>query len=264
MCYYNGIRVTRAELFRLKNIERQIRQIKVVRAVQSGFLYGSWPVVLPVNSGLDYELQDAHWEYIPPFIYDEEQLQASRKMTTWLNAKSENLFVNEKGKPSMYKEGALNGRCLVLSSGFVEWQHVPIRGKKGQILKATEKIPYYITLKNIEAGTESEYFYMAGVSRIWTNRSRNQSAPTFAICTTEGNDTMKQIHNTKFRMPTILTEDLAYEWLTGKLSPERIQEIAQYRIQSSEMKVWTISKSFLTDENPLAEVVYPHVPKIVP
>ena len=43
---------------------------------------------------------------------------------------------------------------------------------------------------------------------------------------------MKQIHNSKLRMPTILTEDLAYEWLLEKPGEERLQQIARTQIPS--------------------------------
>lgn len=36
---------------------------------------------------------------------------------------------------------------------------------------------------------------------------------------------MEQIHNGKKRMPTILTEDLAWEWLFGELNEERKQKL---------------------------------------
>ena len=31
---------------------------------------------------------------------------------------------------------------------------------------------------------------------------------------------MQQVHNTKKRMPTILNDDLAYEWIFGDLTEE--------------------------------------------
>ena len=36
---------------------------------------------------------------------------------------------------------------------------------------------------------------------------------------------MQQVHNSKMRMPTILNDELAYEWMFGDLSDERIMEI---------------------------------------
>jgi putative SOS response-associated peptidase YedK len=257
MCYYNKIKVSRAEFIRLMAIEKELKNLQLNRPAQSGFDYRDWPIIVPINGGKDFEIKNVHWEYIPAFIHDEAELSETRKMNTWLNAKSENLFLNDKGKSSMYKQGALHGRCLVLSSGFYEWRHVAKIGKKGQPLKATEAIPYHITLKG-----RPEYFYMAGVSREWTNQSRGESALTFAIVTTAANELMKKIHNKKERMPTILPESLAAEWIQDGLSEERIKEIARYRFPASQMEAWTVAKDFMKQQEPEKEFVYEALPAL--
>jgi putative SOS response-associated peptidase YedK len=252
MCYYNGCKVSRAEFIRLMGIEKEIRNLKLNRPAQNGFDYRDWPIIKPISGVKDFEIKNVHWEYIPETVYDDIQLKEARKRYTWLNAKGENLFVNERGQMSMYREGALHGRCLAITSGFYEWRHIPMIGKKGQELKATEKIPYHIGVANAQ-----EYFFIAGVSRVWTNESRGQSADTFAIVTTKANDLMEQIHNTKKRMPVILPENLAYEWLFGDLDQKRITELANYRYDSEEMFAYTVDKNFLKTENPMLEVDYP-------
>ncbi|MGH2552441.1 MAG: SOS response-associated peptidase, partial [Chitinophagaceae bacterium] len=219
--------------------------------------YRDWPGILPINGGTDFEIKNVHWEYIPPFIRDETELAEARKMNTWLNAKSENLFTNDKGRPSMYRQGAKHGRCLVLSSGLYEWRHVQKIGKQGQLLKATEVIPYHITLKG-----RPEYFFMAGVSTEWINQSRGESALTFAIVTTVANDLMKKIHNRKERMPTILPPELAAAWIWDDLSDERIKEIATFQFPSDQMEAWTIAKDFIKKVEPDKEFVYREYPML--
>ena len=103
--------------------------------------------------------------------------------------------------------------------------------------------PYFITLKS-----EPEYFFMAGVYREWKNIERQESADTFAIVTTRANTLMEQIHNTKKRMPVILPEALAFEWLQNGLSDQRINELATYQFNSNEMMAWPVAKKFLTIE----------------
>src|SRR5690349_11736462 len=125
MCYYNGCKVSRAEFIRLKSIEKELKNLTLNRPAQTGFDYRDWPIIKPTYDKKDIEIKNVHWEYIPESVYDEFALREARKHYSWLNAKGENLFVNEKGKISMYREGALTGRCLVLSSGFYEWRHIP-------------------------------------------------------------------------------------------------------------------------------------------
>jgi putative SOS response-associated peptidase YedK len=188
--------MSRGEVIRLRAIEKEIRNLQRSFRMQSGFDYRDWPIILPMAGGKDFEITNMHWEYIPPYIRNEYELKEARKSYTWLNAKAENLFVNEKGRLSMFREGALHGRCLVLSSGFYDWRHLPKMGKRGKPLKATEAFPYYITLKD-----RPPYFFMAGVSREWENVERGQSAATFAIVTTEANELMAKVHNKKRECP---------------------------------------------------------------
>ncbi len=250
MCYYNGCRVSRAEYIRLMAIEKEINNLQFLnRPVQSGFEYKEWPVLVPEQNGTDFSINLMHWEYIPETIHDADELIAARKKFTWLNAKGENLLLNDKGRESMYREGAEHGRILVLSTGFYEWQHRPKLGKRGQALKATEKIPYYITLNQPE-----EYFFMAGVSRMWHNLEMDQRAPSFAIVTTNANELMQQIHNTKRRMPVILPPELAWEWLQPNTPMERIAELATYQLPASSMKAWPVAKNFLQSSTPEKEI----------
>jgi putative SOS response-associated peptidase YedK len=261
MCYWQGCKVTRGQYIRLLAIQKEVQNLRLFRPVQKGFDYRDWPVIKPIAGKKDFEIKEAHWEYIPENIFNVQQLQEARQYRTWLNARSENLFVNEKGKRSMYLEGAMHGRILVVSSYFFERRHFPKIGKKGQVLKATEPIPYCITLNN-----KPDYFFMAGVLREWENVERQQSADTFAIVTTEANEMMQIIHNKKQlanpledpdpRMPTILPEELAYEWLFGDLSKERIKEIASYQYPSDQMTAWPVDKYFDRIADPAKEVYY--------
>ncbi|MDX2046755.1 MAG: SOS response-associated peptidase family protein [Chitinophagaceae bacterium] len=252
MCTYNGCRVSRAQYIRLMAIEKEIKNLQLNFPARNGFDYRDWPIIKPLAGGKDFEIKMAHWEYIPASVEDEFDLKRSREYYVWLNARSENLFVNDKGKLSMYREGALNGRCLVLSSGFYEWHHIKKTGKSGKLLKKTEAIPYHITLEK-----EPEYFYMAGVSRVWTNHLRGQSADTFAIVTAPANEMMHEIHNAQHRMPTILPEELAFEWIQDGLSEKRIMEIASYQLPADKMKAWTIAKDFLKKPDPASYYDYP-------
>jgi putative SOS response-associated peptidase YedK len=262
MCYYNGCRVTRAEFIRLKNIEKELRGLKLVRPVQNGFDYRDWPIIKPSFDRKSFDIEQAHWEFIPESVGDEVELQAARKSGyPWLNAKSENLFKNDKGNRSMWSDAAMNGRCLVISSHFFEFRHLPIIGKKGQALKQTRKVPYCITLKDKPF---DEFFFMAGIWRQWTNYSRGQSAPTFAIVTQPANNFMASVHNSAKRMPKIFAdEDSAVRWIKGGQLQMQVEQMAQERLPSSKMIGWPVAPDFLTKENPEEPYHYDDVPDLV-
>ena len=273
MCYWQGCKVTKGQYIRLKAIQKEIQNLRLFRPVQKGFDYRDWPVIKPIIGKQDFEIKEVHWEYIPQNIFNVQQLQDARISKTWLNARSENLFVNEKGKMSMYREGAFHGRCLVISSYFFERRHFPKYGKrgekKGQLLKTTDSVPYCITLKD-----KPEYYFMAGVLREWENEERQQSADTFAIVTTSaiGHGLMDKIHNKELvlnpgeefdpRMPTILPEELAYEWLFDDLDEKRIKEIASYQFPADKMTAWPVAKDFDRSNDPTKEIIYENIPAL--
>ncbi len=64
-----------------------------------------------------------------------------------------------------------------------------------------------------------------GIWTPWRDKNTGGYVESFAIVTTKAKKLMEQVHNSKKRMPTILNEDLAYEWMFGKLDEKRITEI---------------------------------------
>ena len=177
---------------------------------------------------------------MPGILKTREEANQFRRLYTTLNFKSENLFVREDGKRSMWADAARVRRCLVLSTGIVESRHIPKIGKKGQELKETIKYPYQVGVK------EHEYFFMPGLFNDWFDKEQGIWVTTVAIGITEANELMKQIHNSQKRMPTILTEDLAWEWLLEKPSDERLMEIAGTQIPSRLMEFCTIDPDYRT------------------
>jgi len=241
MCYYNGQKVTRTEFIRLKGLEKAVRNYNFLNVgVHNGFNYAPCAILIPSEDGKDFEVVQAEWGYVPGFVKTRSEANIFRAKYTTLNFKSENLIYKEEGKKSMWSSAAKNRRCLVLSTGIVESRHIPKIGKKGQPLKETIKYPYYVTVKN------QEYFFMPGLYNEWLDPETSQFVNTVAIGITEANALMRQVHNTKLRMPTILTEDLAYEWLLGKPSEERLSIIARTQIPSRLLEFCTIDPDYRT------------------
>lgn len=255
MCYYNSCRISNADNVRLRGLQKEFFSFE--KPVQSGFEYRDWPIVRLADSGQDLRVDLVHWELIPGFIHDVQELQVARKRTTWLNAKSENLWRNERGAPTMWASAAKSRRCLVLSSGFFEFRHLPRVGKRGQELMTTEAYPYHITLVD-----HPPFFYMAGIWQTWFNAERGQSADTFAIVTTEANSLMAQVHNKKHRQPTILTQEQAERWLDPDLSKEEISALAASQWPAEGMSAWPVAKDFQKLDDPAAPVTYPGMPEI--
>ena len=259
MCYYNGQKVTRVEYIRLKHLEKALARYDFLnRDLQIGFDY-SLNAVLKRQPGVeDFDIVQMEWGFIPNNNKSREDVfnmrngykDASGKFRPGiitLNAVCEELLLPNK----IYREAALKRRCLVLSTGFFEWRHVyPLNKKTGQPLKTAIKYPYYVSLR------DKEYFYMAGIWQPWTDNQTGEYVESFAIVTTVANKLMEEIHNSKKRMPAILNDDLAYEWLLGEPDEERILQIASTRFPSAEMKACTIAKDFREALEPTKEFEY--------
>lgn len=235
MCYYNGVKVTREAYLQLVTEDRLIEEYD--QMMQSGFTYGSWPIITARKG--QRIAQMAHWEFIPYWLRSWKEVEASRKKYTTLNAKGEGLLQSK-----IYREAALKRRCLVMSSGFYEWRHFEGR-----------TYPYHISVEG------RPLFFMAGVWQPWTDKETGEMIDSFAIVTTEANELMTQVHNTKKRMPTILSDDLAQEWLSEGLSEQRVQEIAVTHTREL-LCAKTIVKNFREVINPQEEFEYPELPPL--
>ncbi len=263
MCYFNGQSVTSEEFVRLMQIEKPVADYDFLnRQLQVGFDYSTNAVLK--RNGDDFDIVQMEWGFIPFYLKTREDVFRMRNgykdangkfkppMLT-LNAVSEELLIPNK----IYRDAALKRRCLILSTGFFEWRHVYGTNKKtGQPLKTATKYPYYITVKN------KPYFFLAGIWQPWTDRVTGEYVETFAIVTTAANELMEVVHNSKKRMPTILPEPLAYEWLFGDLTEEQISALAQTKFPAEEMQACTIAKDFREKLNPTEPYMYEDVAAI--
>jgi len=152
----------------------------------NGFSFMKTPVITNENQG---EIEMFNWGLIPFWAKDDK----IRKMT--LNAKIETV----KEKPA-YRNSVIN-HCLVLANGYYEWQWLDPKGK--------EKKKYLITPK------DQELFAFAGIYSSWKNTQNHELVNSYSILTTDANELMSEIHNSKKRMPVVLKKEDRKTWLSG-------------------------------------------------
>lgn len=242
MCYFNSLVAPKGASINLAGTTKQLAPIN--RPLQSGFSYSNWPIIK--GTAQNFTIGNAHWELIAPWVKTTQEVQAGREKFNTLNATAERLLESK-----LFKPAALNNRCLVLSSGFYEWRHFKPAGAKKEIA-----YPYFITLK------EQPLLFMAGIFQPWTDKETGETMDTFSIVTTKANAFMEQIHNKKKRMPTILTETQASDWLNPSLSESKIMELASSAYDASYMNAYTIDKSFRTASDPLEQFEYEEIPPL--
>lgn len=152
----------------------------------NAFQFPKTPVITNLNPDL---IQMFQWGLIPHWAKNDE----IKKNT--LNARVETLHE----KPSF--KYVLQNRCLIISDGFFEWQWLDPRGKQKQ--------KYHITLH------ENQLFAFAGLYNTWADPLSGELFNTYTILTTEANELMSLIHNSKKRMPLILNPEDENLWLSG-------------------------------------------------
>ena len=155
-------------------------------AIYNAFQFPKTPII--TNQEIE-KIQLFQWGLIPFWAKDEN----IKKNT--LNARIETITE----KPSF--KNVVHNRCLILSDGFFEWQWLDDKGKQKQ--------KYLITLP------ENNAFAFAGLWSEWPNQITGEIQKTYTILTTEANELMSKIHNTKKRMPLIIEKSIETEWLKG-------------------------------------------------
>lgn len=155
-------------------------------ASYNGFAFPATPVITNKDSEV---IQLYTWGLLPVWAID----KTIQRHT--LNARMETLHE----KPAF--RSVVHNRCLVLADAFFEWEWLDEKGKQKQ--------KYKLTLPGDEA------FGFAGLWSVWTDKRTGKSEHSYTILTTEANELMSRIHNSKKRMPVIIHRDNEAQWLQG-------------------------------------------------
>jgi len=182
----------------------------------NAFDFPNWRIITA-----DEEIQFLRWGLVP-FWYKSSDWKKFAVNT--LNAQLENL----EEKPS-FKHTLKSQRCIIPSTGFFEYQH---NGK--------EKTPFFIYPKN------DVIFNMAGIYDYHLDSATGQKIGTFSIVTCPANEFMAEIHNTKKRMPLLLSNEDAANWL----KEEKFSIEGWKSLSNSEFDAHIIDKKIISSPNP--------------
>lgn len=239
MCFYYCLtKKNPSKLIENKIVKEEQLSLFNDTFIVNGFDNPAMPVITDDKPD---EIQFFHWGIIPSWVKDMETADSIRNNT--LNAKAETIFEKASFKYSIRKK-----RCLILCSGFFEWQK--IKGKK---------YPYYISLEN------DEIFVFGGIWSTWTDKLTGEIFNTYSVITVEANEFVATIHNTKKRMPLILEPKDAIKWLDKSLSDDQIKDLMK-PFDSKQMKAHTIQKfiPIKPDDSKNQEIIaYYYYPELV-
>lgn len=229
MCFHNSMSKKAQQL-----AARYGRKSDIIEIVQdiineqyhvNAFNFPKCPIITSSD-----EIQAFNWGLVPFWTKSEENADEIRRMT--LNARADTIFE----KPS-FREPIMRRRCIVPSTGYFEWRH-----------EGNKKIPYYIYLK------DEDIFSMAGIYDTWLDKETGMQHTTFSIITTDTNPLTDYIHNTKHRMPAILSKEDEEKWLEPSLSKIEIASLLKpyddelmdaYIIESDFIKKQATDKTIL-------------------
>lgn len=128
-------------------------------------------------------------------------------------------------------------RCIMPCAGFYEWKLMPDGRKQ----------PYYIKPAN------EETFALAA---LWDKSitPAGEKILSCALITMPANELLRDIHNTKYRMPAILQHEHIETWLHG--APEEARAVLQ-PFPSDEMLAWPVSPLVNKPKNDGPELIQP-------
>jgi len=186
MCYQTRLIKKKEEI--QKRFQVDVGEVEDLDSLElcSAFDFPKTPIITNKHQN---KVQMYHWGLIPSWSED----NSIRRFT--LNARIETLDEKKSFK------SFIHNRCLILADGFYEWQWLTKSGSRKQ--------KYLITLAN------DELFTFAGIFTNWIDFD-GKTISSYSMITTQANELMCEIHNTKQRMPVILKKEDEQKWLAGK------------------------------------------------
>ena len=205
----------------------------------NAYQFPSWPIVTHQEPG---KLQLMRWGLIPRWAKTKEDAADMRTRT--INARSETIY----DKPSFQTAAQAGKRCLIPVTGFYEWHTL-----------GSKKFPFYITTSDQKIAS------IAGLWDEWPDPETGELIQTYTLLTTDANPLLAAIHNTKKRMPCVLTPDAEQAWLHHDLSKADALALLAYQYPATQMHSYSISKRITSRTEPddvpevLAPVTYPEL-----
>lgn len=219
MCFHNSMSAKAVKLAarygRKSDIVEIYQDILDEQYHVNAFNFPKYPIITQSD-----EVQVFNWGLIPFWTKNEKSADEIKRMT--LNARADTIFE----KPS-FREPIMKKRCIVPSTGYFEWRH-----------EGTKKIPYFIYLK------DEPIFSMAGIYDRRLDKETGEERDTFSIITTGTNPLTDYIHNTKHRMPAILSKEDEERWLDTSLSRTEIEALLK-PYEADKMDAYVIESDFI-------------------
>jgi len=200
MCFTVNVNIVKEELE-----ERYHARLIDPENYRPSYYYHAFsiPKLPVVHTGNREFIEQMNWGLIPSWVRDREKADEIRYKT--FNARAESIDA----KPSFSNSFATR-RCIIPVKGFFEWQHVGER-----------KIPWYVFR------ADEDIMSLAGLWSEWVDNTTGEVVKTFTVITTEANEMMSKIHNSKKRMPVVLERSSEEIWLDLKVPKDKLLKLLE-------------------------------------
>lgn len=166
------------------------------------------PAIIEKNS--HRKLEAFRWGLIPHWAKDKNILVSA------FNARAETVA----HKP-LFRDAIKSKRCLVLASGFYEWQ------KQGG-----RKQAYYIHR------ADGQPLAFAGLWDLWEDNVTGEAIESCTIITTTATQQMSQIHE---RMPVVLESELYDTWLDAEFNDTNVLQDILTASRDDVLEIYPVS-----------------------
>jgi len=235
MCFTIEIKLTREAIENRFKVETDILEDFKFQSYYRAFEQPKLPVVTIEDPD---EISLMEWGLIPGWVTTPEQAEQIRRGS--YNARAESAYIKSSFKKAFHQQ-----RCLIIAHGFFEWQH-----------RGAQKIPWYVYRK------DDQPFAFAGLYDTWKNPLTGKLNNTVSIITTRANPLMEKIHNSKKRMPVVLTKENEADWISQDNDVTSLRELL-VPINEKVLAAHTIGQGISTGQadrnnrNILEKVDYP-------
>ncbi len=224
MCYHKSLAVSAPELE--VRYEATLPPTARFQPVYHANAYSlpAWPIVTRAEPG---RLQLLPWGLVPRWV--KTPADADQIRTHTINARAETIYE----KPS-FRTAAQNGqRCLIPVTGFFEWH-----------TEKSKKYPFYIS------PADQKIASIAGLYDEWADPDTGELRQTYTLLTTDANPLLAAIHNSKKRMPCLLTPDAEQAWLHEDLTKQQALDLLTDAYPARNMHSYSIGKRITSRSEP--------------
>ena len=226
MCRHKGYTPEKDEHTQRWNLEDSSRSYQDEVSYDTSYmqpaLTAGIPVIMRNQEGQNISV-DAFWGILP--VWKNDFKEAVTAAVNFVNIRSETVHESKLYGPLLRKKQ----RCLIPCSYYFEHHHFDTFGRRRQLLKAKDKVPFLVN------AVRRPLFSVPALYSYWYDKENKRNILTHSMLTIVSNDLLSAIHNggdNPDRMPLVLERGMEDLWLNPNTSEADINSILNFQVHS--------------------------------